>query len=284
MKILIIGAQGMLGTALREVFPEATAWGLDDIDITQREATREKICSLGASDSEDPLVIINAAAYTNVDGAQEEQQLAFQVNEVGVRNIAEAAKVIDATVVHYSTDYVFPGDNEDGYSEDAVPGPAVNVYGESKLAGEHELSKSGVRYFLIRTSWLYGPNGKNFIDTMLRLAALRDNLNVVNDQHGSPTYTRDLAQATVDLLRGEYQPGTYHLVNSGQTTWYDFAQQIFSLAGKQINVTPITTEHYPLPARRPRWSVLRNTKGPTLRPWQDAVAEYLESSKFKVQN
>jgi len=271
MKYLIIGAHGMLGTALQEVFSDATAWDLDDIDITQTDSTAHKIADLG------PDVIMNVAAYTDVDGAQEEQQQAFLVNEVGVRNVAMAAKKIGAAVVHYSTDYVFPGDQEAGYREDDKPGPAVNVYGESKLAGEHELAKSEVQYYLLRTAWLYGPNGKNFVDTMLRLADERDELNVINDQHGSPTYTRDLAEATRQVIEGDYEYGTYHLVNAGQTTWYSFAAKIFSLASKELTLNPISTADYPLPARRPQWSALVNAKGPELRPWEEALAEYLST-------
>ncbi|MAF80664.1 dTDP-4-dehydrorhamnose reductase [bacterium] len=269
MNYLIIGAKGMLGTALQEVFSAATAWDLDDIDITQAEATAEKIAELK------PDVVINAAAYTDVDGAQEEQQQAFLVNEVGVRNVALAAKAIDATVVQYSTDYIFPGDKEAGYREDDRTGPAVNVYGESKLAGEHELDKSEVEYYILRTAWLYGPNGKNFVETMLRLADERDELNIIDDQHGSPTYTRDLAAATKEVIEGDYTPGTYHLVNDGQTTWYGFASKIFELAGKKMKVKPITTAEYPLPARRPQWSILQNTKGPKLRAWEEALADYI---------
>ncbi len=269
MSYLIIGAKGMLGTALQEIFPDATAWDLDDIDITQAEATAEKIAKLK------PDVIINVAAYTDVDGAQEEQQQAFLVNEVGVRNVAVAAKAIGATVVHYSTDYVFPGDKETGYREDDRTGPAVNVYGESKLAGEHELDKAGPTYYILRTAWLYGPNGKNFVETMLRLAGERDELKIIDDQHGSPTYTRDLATATKQILEGEYAPGTYHLVNDGQTTWYGLASKIFELADKEMKVMPITTVEYPLPARRPQWSILQNTKGPPLRPWEEALADYI---------
>ena len=269
MKLLIVGAKGMLGTALVETFPAAVAWDRDEVDITQAEATAEKVADLG------PQVIINAAAYTDVDGAEEEQQQAFLVNEVGVRNLAQAAKAAGATLVHYSTDYVFPGDSEKGYQEGDKPGPAVNVYGESKLAGEHELAKSEVDFFLLRTAWLYGPNGKNFVDTMLRLSQDRDELNVIDDQYGSPTYTKDLAAATKELLEGDFDRGTYHLVNEGRTTWCQFARKIFELSDVTMKVNAISTAEYPLPARRPKYSALINKKGPRLRAWDVALGEYL---------
>lgn len=275
MKTLIIGAAGMLGTALCEVFPEATAWDRVDIDITKEEETATKIAKWGSNSPDDVKVIINAAAYADVDGAEEEQQQAFLVNEIGARNVALAANKIDATLVHYSTDYVFPGDQAAGYAEDATPGPAVNVYGESKLAGEQELAKVGVRFYLIRTAWLYGSHGKNFVDTMLRLAGEGKALRVINDQQGSPTFTKDVASGTLALLSGEYDPGIYHLVNTGEATWYEFAQQIFLLANKQVAVTPISTVEYPLPAGRPRWSKLLNTRGPSMRSWKEALADYL---------
>jgi len=270
MKTLIIGAKGMLGTAMQEVFPEATTWDVEDIDITQEQATYGKITEFA------PELVINTAAYTDVDGAEEEEQrLAFAVNEVGVRNIAQAARDVNATVVHFSTDYVFPGDKEAGYAEDDTPGPPVNVYGETKLAGERELDASGARYFLLRTAWLYGPNGKNFVETMLRLGAERDELNVIDDQHGSPTYTHDLAQLTKELVTGQYEPGVYHAVNSGDTTWCQFARSIFELANLEVQVNAITTAEYPLPAKRPQWSILQNTKGPAMRTWQEALADYI---------
>jgi len=265
----------MLGTALCAVFPDAMAWDLTEIDITKAEETAAKIAAWQSEHIGDEYVIINAAAYTDVDGAEEQQQQAFLINEVGVRNVALAANAIGATVVHYSTDYVFSGDAPEGYNELAPPGPAVNVYGESKLAGEHELSKAQVRHYIIRTAWLYGPKGKNFVDTMLKLADKRLELRVINDQQGSPTYTKDVAHGTLELVTNDYEPGVYHLVNGGVATWYEFAQKIFVLADKNVVVTPTTTMEYPLPARRPTWSKLLNTKGPVLRPWEEALADYL---------
>lgn len=274
MRVLILGARGMLGQALAEVFADqrTVAWDREELDITDAAAVREKIGG-GKWD-----VVINAAAYTAVDEAERQSEAAFAVNADGVRNVAEAAKSAGATIVHYSTDYVFPGDSLDSYAEDARPGPAVNVYGESKLAGEQVLQEVARKYFLVRTAWLYGSGGKNFVDTMLRLGkelGASDPLRVVIDQHGSPTYTKDVAQATRALLLESYTPGVYHAVNSGTTTWYDLAREIFRLAGLEAPVAPVPSEAYPRPARRPAWSVLQNTRGPKLRPWPEALHDYL---------
>lgn len=286
MKILLLGAKGMLGQALAREFAgeELTAWDKEELDITDRSLLREKITVLK------PEVVINAAAYTAVDAAEENRDVAFAVNAEAVRHIAAAAKEIDATVVHYSTDYVFPSfakasegevrlwDSNGkflGFPEDYPPGPAVNAYGESKLAGEEALQKSGARFYLLRTAWLYGAGGKNFVDTMLRLAAERPELRVVNDQYGSPTYTRDVAHATRQVLAG-FEPGIYHATNSGTATWYELAKAACALAGKTVAITPITSAEYPLPARRPQYSILKNTKGPALRDWQEALKEYIK--------
>lgn len=272
MSLLIVGARGMLGQALAEVFrdQQPTLWDKAEIDITDAAATLAKISDIR------PTVIINAAAYTDVDGAEKDRDVAFAVNATGVANVAAAAKAVGATMVQYSTDYVFPGTNRTGIKEDDQPGPPVNAYGESKLAGEVALRRSGATYYLLRTAWLYGPGGKNFVDTMLLLAQTKSSLSVVNDQHGSPTFTYDVARATQEILE-KYLPGIYHTVNSGQTTWYDFAQKIFELAGKSIEVMPVPSSQFPRPARRPQYSMLQSSKGPTLRPWEVALDDYLKN-------
>ena len=273
----------MLGQALAQEFADEqlTAWDREDVDITDADQILEKVAVLRAAwGSID--VIINAAAYTAVDAAEAAREEALAVNGQGVANIAAAAKKVGATMVHYSTDYVFSGEQATGYAEDDVPDQPVNVYGESKLAGEVALRESGVPFYLVRTAWLYGPGGKNFVDTMLRLGAERPELKVIYDQQGSPTYTRDVAAATRTLLEN-HEPGIYHLTNSGTASWYEFAVTIFKLAGMAVTVTPITSAEYPLPATRPRFSALHNTKGPTLRDWREALAEYL-AEKLKIQN
>ncbi len=283
MSILIIGAKGMLGSVLCEVFADdnPVCWDQDEINIVNLDEVREKVSELR------PDVIINAAAYTDVDGAEENQALAFQVNETGVRNLALVAQDIGAKIVHYSTDYVFPGTKEEGYAEDDSPGPAVNVYGESKLAGERALAEVRPEFFIIRTAWLYGPSGSrigvrdtpakaNFVETMLRLATDRKQLQVIDDQRGSPTFTKDVAGFTKALLSGDFESGVYHAVNAGSATWFDFAKKIFEYSDVKMDVKPITSEEYPLPAKRPAYSMLQNTKGPQMRSWQDALREYIE--------
>lgn len=230
-----------------------------------------------------PTHIINAAAYTAVDGAEADRDSAFAVNESAVRTIALAAKAVDATLVHYSTDYVFPGSKKEGYSEDKMPGPAVNVYGESKLEGERALEEIAPTYYLVRTAWLYGPNGKNFVNTMLARGAEADaTFRVVNDQRGCPTYTKDVALFTKVLLDEPERntPGIYHAVNSGVASWYEFAQEIFRIAGMDVRVEPVATDEFPRPARRPQYSVLKQTKGPPLRAWQEALDDYIKQYKL----
>lgn len=268
--VLLLGARGMLGSALARVFGDEnlTAWDKQDQDLTEAEDLKQKILSLK------PALIINASGYTNVDGAESNREEAFAVNAAAVGTIARAAKEAGAKVVHYSTDYVFPGDRAEGYEEQDKPGPAVNVYGESKLAGEQELMKSGVEYWLLRTAWLYGASGKNFVDTMLKLSEDHDELKVVDDQHGCPTYAADLAEATRRIMETK-EPGIYHAVNAGTATWYEFALEIFRLSGKEVKVAPVPASEYPRPAKRPVFSVLKDTKGVRLRPWQEALEAYL---------
>ena len=275
MKVVLIGADGMLGHALADVFQteELIALGREQLDITNEQAVQEKIKALA------PAIIINAAAYTDVDGTEKNREAAFAVNATGISNIAKVAKEIGAVVVHYSTDYIFPGDNPTGYDEQSKQGPAVNVYGESKLAGEVALQNSGATYYIIRTAWLYGPYGKNFVDTMRELARTKPELSVVNDQHGSPTFTYDVARATTAIIKKE--PGIYHAVNQGTTTWYDFAREIFAKAGLSIRVKPVTSAQFLRPAKRPQYSMLKNTRGPTLRPWEEALDDYLNNYQSK---
>lgn len=276
MKILITGAGGMLAFALKNVFSDQETVTLDQsqLDITNAAAVTKSVKEIA------PQLIINAAAYTDVDGAETNRALAFAVNETGVHNLAQAAEENSVTIVHYSTDYIFPGTNPAGYREDDQPGPAVNMYGESKLAGEKALVASGARAYLLRTAWLYGPNGKNFVDTMLQLAQTKPSISVVNDQHGSPTYTLDVARATKQIIE-EYQPGTYHTVNDGVTSWYNYAQKIFSRAKVPVTVTPTTSAQYPRPAKRPQYSMLLNTRGPALRTWEEALDDYLNTYHSK---
>ncbi len=290
MKVLLLGAKGMLGEWLADAFGqyEFIGWDRKDLDITAESQVRAKIVDYS------PDLVINAAAYTDVDKAEEQKELAFAVNELGVRNIAQAAKDVGATMVHFSTDYVFPGNQQEGYGENDPPGPAVNIYGESKLAGERALKEINPKFYLIRTAWLYGPkkpnSHKNFVDTILRLGSDKitqsadtsqpASLSVVNDQFGSPTYAKDLAEATRKLVTADFSPGIYHLVNSGLTTWYDLACDIFSIIHLPVAVTPVSSIEFPRPAARPKYSVLRNNQGPVLQPWPGALTDYLSKHKL----
>lgn len=273
MKIIIVGAKGMLGTMLGTVLEDhkPLLWDKEDIDITNIDQVREKL------QEEQPDVVINAAAYTDVDGSETNREIAFLVNETGVRNLATVAAEVEAKLVHYSTDYVFPGTSKDGYKENDPPGPAVNVYGESKLAGERALVEIKPAYYLVRTAWLYGPHGKNFVETMLTLSETKKELQVVNDQHGCPTFTKDVAQFTRQLIDENYGSGIYHAVNGGMTTWYEFAKTIFEYAGTSVDVQPTTSDTFVRPAKRPNYSILLNTQGPTMRSWQDALREYIDT-------
>lgn len=261
----------MLGGYLRQALADVDVVALDksDVDITDLGTLRERLVSEG------PEYVINAAAYTDVDGAEGNREAAFAVNEEGVRNVAKVSSEIKATMVHYSTDYVFPGTEEDGYQEGDTPGPPVNKYGESKLAGEVALREETGAFYLVRTAWLYGQGGNNFVDTMLKLAEDHTELTVVNDQHGSPTYAKDLAEATRKLIDDDYDHGVYHLTGDGVTTWFEFAKEIFTQAGLSVKVSPVTSDEYQRAAKRPEYSVLKNVEGPPIRRWQEALFEYI---------
>ena len=275
MKILILGYKGMLGDELVKVFKknnELTLWGRDEIDIADQKSVESKIGDLK------PEVVINAAAYTAVDLAEKEgKEIAYQVNGEAVGFLAEACKKNNSVLIHYSTDYVFNGRNKNGYQEDEKRDP-LNEYGQSKARGEELLQKINPKFYLIRLSWLFGINGKNFVETMLRLAKENKELRVVDDQYGKPTYAKDLAQRTRELLESKRPFGIYHLTNEGVCTWYEFAVKIFELAGIEAKVVPVVSSEFPTPAKRPAYSALVNTKLPLSRSWQDALEEYLEET------
>lgn len=274
--ILVIGANGMLGHDLMAVL-EGDVRGLDlpDIDITSLESVRRLLLTLK------PEVIINAAAYTDVDGCESNVETAMAVNGEGVGLLALTAREIGATLVQVSTDYVFNGGKGSPYVEDDPTQP-LSVYGESKLAGELNAAMAP-RFLIVRTQWLYGLHGKNFVETMLRLAGERSELTVVDDQIGSPTNTRDLALAIKALLDNNCS-GTYHAANSGFCSWNEFAKAIFAEEGLAVTVNPMTTEQLNRPARRPLYSTLDCGKlaadtGFTPRTWREALKEYLAARK-----
>lgn len=258
-KVLILGAYGMLGQDLQMTFPQAVFRG-HDLDITDAVKVAKTIHDLN------PALVINAAGYTNVDGCEDHCDLAFAVNGDSLVHIARACRDNEAVLIHYSSDYVFDGTKK-SYLEDDVPHP-INVYGESKLSGEKNIQKNMVDYRIIRTSWLFGKHGNNFVETMLRLSSEMPEVRVVNDQFGKPTSTADLAKKTVDIAQSE--PGIYHITNDGICSWYEFARAIIP------NVVPCSTAEYPRKAKRPAYSVLTNTKTAPMRPWQEALKTYLK--------
>lgn len=270
--ILIVGANGMLGRDLMPLAGEsARGVDIEEIDITSLESTDRVLKTLK------PAVVVNCAAYTDVDGCETNRETAMRVNGEGVAHLAMVSREIGARLVHISTDYVFDGGKGSPYHEDDAPCP-VSVYGESKLAGEMN-AVFNPDHLIVRTQWLYGLHGKNFVETMLRLAAEKDEISVVNDQIGSPTWTVDLAGAIMSLLKTSHC-GVFHAANSGFCSWNDFARAIFVEAGLSTRVAAMTTADLNRPARRPLYSTLdcgrlaRDT-GFTPQPWRDALKAYL---------
>ncbi len=280
-KVLLIGADGMLGGELKERLEkiyDVTGTTLVTLDICDREAVLAKAREVK------PYFIINCAAYTNVDGCEVNTDLAMSVNGTAVANIAEAAKENDATFIHISTDYVFPGNLpvDQVYTEDMEPAP-VSAYGRTKLVGEENAAKAE-KYYILRTAWLYGLGGKNFVKTMLRLSQDRDELTVVDDQHGSPTSTTTLCKIIEGIMEKEPAYGVYHSTNEGFTTWCRFTRKIFELAGISTNVKAITSKEYkdmyPQSSDRPSNSKLSKEKlkaaGIVPVEWEIALEEYLK--------
>ncbi len=272
MKALVIGHRGMLGTDLMAHLADEgiDAVGLDlpDIDITDRRATIRAVSEAA------PDVVFHLAAWTDVDGAEDHEEQVLMVNGEGTRNVAIACREAGSALVAVSTDYVFPGTGGP-YDEWAATDP-LQAYGRTKLAGERLAEMEypeGTR--IARTAWLYGANGKNFVDTMLMLAIDRDAVDVVADQTGCPTWTKDLCPALVQIAGLE--PGVYHTAGGGSTTWADFAREIFRLADVDCTVNDTTTEAFNRPAPRPEVSVLEVTRegAPRLRAWEDALADYI---------
>jgi dTDP-4-dehydrorhamnose reductase len=287
MRVAVVGAAGQLGSDLVAVLQSraiplhhAAAGGPPGIDITSLESVA------AALDAHAPDAVVNAAAYNLVDDAERDPETAFRVNAFGPRHLALACAQRGIPLLHVSTDYVFGLDagRTKPWSESDLPGP-VNVYGASKLAGEHLVRIASPRHFIVRTCGLYGRAAGtkgNFVRTVRRLAARRDELRIVHDQRCTPTSTADLAPALVRLLETQVW-GTYHVTNGGDCTWYEFASAVVAELGLATRVVPVATSEFPRPARRPAYSVLdgskfaRTTHAP-LRPWRDALADYLAHS------
>ncbi|WP_245795489.1 dTDP-4-dehydrorhamnose reductase [Arenibacter nanhaiticus] len=275
MKIIITGANGQLGRCLQDVaerYPdyEFKFKSSKELDIT----SKEQINSLFAHEKFD--YCINCAAYTAVDKAETDQENAFLVNAEAVKYLSEACKTENTTLIHISTDFVFDGSKTTPYTEEDVPNP-INVYGASKLKGEQYVQNILEHYFIIRTSWVYSEYGHNFVKTMLRLGAEKEELSVVNDQIGAPTYAGDLAEVIMKVISSKATNyGLYHYSNEGAISWYDFAKAIFEIKGMNIEVNPIPSEAYPTPAKRPINSELFKHKIEKIFPknikfWMDSL-------------
>lgn len=258
-KVLVIGAGGQLGQCLKKV---AALRHLDDIIFPEeKEANILNVTDLSVLfEREQPAYVINCAAYTAVDKAEDEAELAKAVNETGARNLAQLSKQYSATLIHISTDFVFEGNEVKLLQEDDIAEP-ISVYGVTKLDGDRAITELLAQHIIIRTSWLYSEFGNNFVKTMLKLGAERDELNIIADQVGTPTYAIDLANAILDIIESEAKTyGIYHFSNEGVTSWFDFAKAIFKLSNTEVLVNPIPTSAYPTKARRPHFSVMDKTK------------------------
>lgn len=274
MRLLVTGGAGMLGQAVAAV---ATRLGHDvvalsrtELDITDREHVRRVVAAA------EPGAVVNCAAWTDVDGAETAEAAATAVNGAGAGNLARAAAENGARLVHVSTDYVFDGRKESPWVESDPVGP-IGAYGRSKLAGEEEVAASTTDHAIVRTAWLFGAGGRNFVDTMLALGAERDEIDVVADQIGSPTWSAHLAEALVELAERRDDVGIFHAAGSGACSWFELAVEVFDCAGVRCRVLPTTSERYSRPAPRPAYSVLDTERNdaPVLPSWQQGVAGYL---------
>jgi len=283
MKILLLGHKGMLGSDLLSQMShhhEVVGMDVAEIDITSAND-----CDQAIEDTA-PQIVINAAAFTNVDGCETAKEQCFAVNAQAVKNIATACLGKNIRIVHFSTDYVFNGSGKSPYKEADDCDP-INTYGASKLAGERYLQTLSQNYIIIRTAWLYGANGKNFVRTILEKAKTTAKLTIVDDQLGSPTHTKDLA-AAVDQLVAKNAQGIFHVTNSGSCSWYQFAVKILQEAGmNDVEVSPIKSDQLTRAAKRPAYSVMSmqkfiSTTGKAMQPWQLGLQDYLESSKSRL--
>jgi dTDP-4-dehydrorhamnose reductase len=275
MKVLITGAKGQLGSDLLKVFsPSHEVFGFShqELPVEEMDAVWDKVRTI------EPEVVIHAAAYTHVDDCEKNLEKAYLVNALGTRNVALASQKVGAKLVYISTDYIFDGRKKEPYLEFDPPNP-LSVYGKSKLAGEWFVKNLLDKFYIVRTSWLYGLNGRNFVKTILELAENKPFLKVVDDQIGSPTYTLDLAEKIAEIIERDYF-GIYHITNQGYCSWFDFAGKILELSGVNKEVKPVKTEDFPRPAPRPKFSVLenfvlKNSGFSLLRSWEEALADFI---------
>lgn len=292
MVVLITGVKGQLGNELTSIINnskseisdvsdyvkgiEVIAMDIDKLDISDIEAVKKVMRETK------PDVVINCAAYTNVDLCETDSDIAFKVNAIGPRNLAIATEEIGAKLVQVSTDYVFSGNGDTPFKEYDTPNP-YSVYGKTKLMGEKFVSELSSKYFIVRTAWLYGYVGNNFVYTIMKLAKDRDSINVVNDQRGNPTNANDLAHHILKLINTE-EYGVYHCTGKGECSWYDFAKEIIDLSEIQCIVNPCTSEEFVRPAKRPEYSsldnmMLRCSVGDEMRDWKDALKVFINKIK-----
>jgi dTDP-4-dehydrorhamnose reductase len=289
-KILVTGANGQLGNEIRRIcrnFPglEFIFTDVDMLDITNPDAVSVFM------EASKPAIVVNCAAYTNVDGAEENVKNVRKINSLAPQVLAAACAMQDAFLIHISTDYVFDGESTNPYTEEDETNP-ISVYGNSKLEGEEKIKTVFDNYLIIRTSWMYSEFGHNFVRSIIALAKERESLTIVNDQIGSPTYARDLANCIIDIIIKSilnpkaYLPGIYHYANQGTCTWYDFAQEILNITGiKGCKLIPVSTDQYPAVAKRPKYSVLDTSKvresfGIGIPNWRDSLRECLSSMRI----
>ena len=277
MRLLVTGAAGMLGhevvAAAQRLGHEVAAWDLPECDLIDARATLDAVRRL------EPRAVVNCAAYTNVDAAETDEATAERVNADAAGNLARACAGAGARLVHVSTDYVFDGTKTEPWLESDAPNP-LGAYGRTKLHGEQQVAEELDDHAIVRTAWLFGPHGPNFIGTMLRLAGERDEVSVVTDQLGSPTFAGHLAPALVDMAE-RTDRGVFHGAGSGSCSWYELTLEAFDVAGVQCRVLPTTTDRFPRPAPRPAYSVLGSEREHpiTLPPWQDGVRAHLAALK-----
>ncbi len=278
MRLLVTGAAGMLGhrvvTDARALGHEVTGIDLPDLDLTDETATIRRVAELA------PDAVINCAAFTDVDGAEAREDVALAVNGDAVGHLGRATAQIDARLVHVSTDYVFDGVKDTPWVESDKPAP-LGAYGRTKLAGERQLAQACAEHAIVRTAWLFGAGGPNFCDTMLRLAGERDEVSVVTDQVGSPTWAGHLSPALIELAERRGDVGLFHGTGAGQCSWNELTLELFERAGVDCRVLPTTSEQFKRPAPRPAWSVLGTERDPgvVLPPWQDGVQGHLDERK-----
>jgi dTDP-4-dehydrorhamnose reductase len=274
MRLLVTGGAGMLGqavaTAATRLGHDLVALSRAELDVTDADHVRRVIAAA------EPRAVINCAAWTDVDGAETAEAAATAVNGEGAGNVARAAAETGARVVHISTDYVFDGTKTAPWVESDPVGP-IGAYGRSKLAGEREVAAAGGEHAIVRSAWLFGAGGRNFVDTMLALGEEREEVSVVTDQVGSPTWTGHLADALVELAERRADVGIFHMAGAGACSWYDLTVEVFDRAGVRCRVLPTTAERFARPAPRPAYSVLGTERDatPILPPWQEGVAAYL---------